>query len=530
MRRVATALAYVGLYVLVDWLSYVRPVLNIGVTPWSPEAGLTLAFLLRAGPGWAPFTALAALLSELFVHASHASLIATIAASLWIGLGYGTMATLLRRWRLAGPIQSAIDGARFASIAVSGTFIVAAGYVGFFIAAGNLPIADARFALFRYGFGDLNGILMVTPLLLQATGWRETLRTLRRHARAILAQFTTVLVTLLILFELPAADQLRFFYLLFVPIIWIAMRWSLSGALFAVLAIQVGLVLAAWLQIHTPRFAELQFLLLTLSLTAFFLGAVVTDRQRAEEQLRERDEALARAMRFATAGELASALAHELNQPITALVSYLRASEILAQRASADEQRLQPTLSKAAQEAMRASEVLRRLRDFYRGGALKRDKVNIAALCATAVRAFEDRLRRADVSITVQVDAGIPDVEGDATQMEIVLHNLLANAIDSLQHSGQRVRRIELHASAAEGSVILRVEDSGPGLAVDVSEKLFEPFVTSKPDGMGLGLAISRSLVRARGGELQFVASRRLGGACFTVQIPVESPEVPADA
>src|SRR5262245_20425035 len=122
-RRVVMALVYVGLYVLVDWLSYVRPVLNIGVTPWNPEVGLTLAFLLRVGPRWAVFTALAAVLSELFVHASHASLAATIAASVWIGIGYGTMAALLRRWRLAGPIQTAIDGARFAGVAVSGTFI-----------------------------------------------------------------------------------------------------------------------------------------------------------------------------------------------------------------------------------------------------------------------------------------------------------------------------------------------------------------------------------------------------------------------
>jgi C4-dicarboxylate-specific signal transduction histidine kinase len=155
--------------------------------------------------------------------------------------------------------------------------------------------------------------------------------------------------------------------------------------------------------------------------------------------------------------------------------------------------------------------------------------VNVPVLCANAVSAFEDRLRRADVSLTVQVDPGIPDVEGDPTQIEIVLHNLLANAIDSLQHA-QRARRIELHASYSAGSVILRVEDSGPGLVADVAGKLFEPFVTSKPYGMGLGLAISRSLVRARGGELQFAGSKRLGGACFTVQLPVESLEVPPNA
>ncbi len=108
-------------------------------------------------------------------------------------------------------------------------------------------------------------------------------------------QAAMVLATLIVVFYLPAADQLRFFYLLFVPIIWIALSWRSTGALFAVLAIQVGLIAAARAGVHTPRFLDLQVLLLTLSLTALLLGAVVAERAAILHRLRERDAELARA-------------------------------------------------------------------------------------------------------------------------------------------------------------------------------------------------------------------------------------------
>jgi signal transduction histidine kinase len=630
------AAVYFALYIMVDGLSYAHPVLKPAITPWNPQAGLTLAFLLIYGPRWLPVTAAAAFLSEILIRAEPATSPVVVAAALWIALAYGGLAALLRRWELAGAIRTTIDAARLAGISVGATLVVAVGYVGLFVAARELSPADAMPGIARYWFGDLNGILMLTPLLIHATLWRESLRLLQQHRWEMLAQCASVILTLLIIFGLPAMDQLRFFYLLFVPVIWIALRWSWPGALLAVLAAQIALIIAARIQIPTPRFVDLQYLMLTLSLTALLLGAVVTeragvlrrvarreaeqrallamapdgvlavdasgdirmantaairlfgeragaqqaprisallpglhldtaegrktldgrredgggfpaeiawarlgptanegflvtvrdatDRRRAEEQLRERDAALARAMRFAVAGELASALAHELNQPITALVSYLGASEILAARCVGEDDRLQRTLVKATHEAVRASDVLRRLRDFYRGGALKRETVHVPAVCTAVVRAFQDRLRRADVSLVVSVDPSIPKIEGDGTQLEIVLHNLLANAVDAVTQEAGPWRRVELHATWGESAVTVRVEDSGPGIAADVSQKLFEPFVTSKPDGMGLGLAISRSLIRARGGELSFAPSAKLGGASFTLRLPIEIP------
>jgi PAS domain S-box-containing protein len=445
-----------------------------------------------------------------------------------------------------------------------------------------------------------------------------------------------ILVVLWIIFGLAVTDKLRFFYPLFVPVVWIALRWGLPGAMLALLASQIGVIVGAQDESRSPPLIDLQFLVLTLGMTALLLGAVVTerarvlrrvatreaeqrallsmspdailavdsednvrisnpaavrlfgeragaqkeprlsellpdfklqspegratlearrgdgisfpaeiawarldtsanegflvtvrdatDRRRAEARLRERDTALARAMRFAVAGELASALAHELNQPITALVSYLRASEILAAPFATEDERLKTTLGKAAQEAIRASEVLRRLRDFYRSGAFKRESVNIQAMCNAVATTFQDRLRRANVTLLTRIDPAIPTIEADSIQLEIVLHNLLANAIDAVGQQPKLLRHIELTAAHADGYVMIQVEDTGPGIDSEVTQKLFEPFVTSKPDGRGLGLAISRSLVRGRGGDLSLSAGDKLAGACFKVRLPIEFP------
>jgi PAS domain S-box-containing protein len=437
-RALALASGYIVSYVVVDWLSNVKPLLSLGITPWTPQAGLALAFLLFFGPRWLPVTIVAALLSDVLVRGTSMISPAVLSASVWIATGYAALAALLRRWQLSEPISTAIGAARFAGTSVAGTFAVASGYIGLFVLFGYLSADDAIRGTIRYWVGDLTGVLTLTPLLVHLNQWRALVSTVRSHWYEILAQLAAIVLALSIIFSLPADDQLRFFYLLFVPVIWIAMRWGLLGGALGVLSVQVGLAIVARSEIPIHRFIDLQFLMLTLSLTALLLGAVVTeragvlrrvaareaeqrallamspdgvmavdgsgeirlanlaatglfgprvhqrsegrlsevlpdlrldsshgratmdgrradgttfpaeiawaqldtpasegflvtvrdatDRLRAEERLRGRDAALARAMRFAVAGELASALTHELNQPITALLSYLRAS------------------------------------------------------------------------------------------------------------------------------------------------------------------------------------------------------------
>ncbi|MGC3982535.1 MAG: ATP-binding protein [Steroidobacteraceae bacterium] len=246
----------------------------------------------------------------------------------------------------------------------------------------------------------------------------------------------------------------------------------------------------------------------------------VSERIASEARLRERETVLARAMRFAVVGELASALTHELNQPITALVSYLRAAQILAAPLNDQDARLPETLSKAAKEAIRTADVLRRLRDFYLGGAAPATTVNLQELVEAVVKTYEDRVRQLSVRLRSVYAAELPLLTCDRTQLEMVLHNLLNNALDALAGCPDTQREIILTVSRHNADILLAMDDSGPGVSTEVAASLFDPFVTTKPTGMGLGLAISRSLLRSHGGDLWSEAGR-LNGARFVMRIPL---------
>ncbi|HET9863148.1 MAG TPA: ATP-binding protein [Steroidobacteraceae bacterium] len=525
----ALAAAYLALYLLLEWVSHSRPLLGPGITPWHPQAGLTLAFLIVMGPQFAVAAAIGAFAAQMYFRSAGLELWAIGLSSVWIAANHAVMAVLARRLLPDRAVNSAPEAATFAGLVGAIALSTSAGYVGLYIASGDIPETEALRCIARYWFADMNGVLMVTPLLLLAAHPRVRSSPFWRGRGAEIALQVVVVAGLLgVIFTLPAGAQLRFFYLLFLPVIWIGLRWNL-GALFAVLAIQCWLIVAAAADILTQRFSDMQLLILTLSLTALLLGAAIAERRRAEQQLRERDAELARALRFATAGELASAATHELNQPMTALVSYLNAAEILASATtSAEEERLRATVRKAAHEAMRAAEVLHRLRDFYIGGKSRRERVRVPELCNAAAAAFADPLARSRIALEVFADTQLPEIEADETQLRMVLHNLIANAIDATAQMPEEIKRIEIRASAEDGKLTIAVEDSGAGISLSVSDRLFEPFVTSKSDGMGLGLAISRSLVRARGGEIASMPARRLRGARFCVTLPLEPP--PADA
>jgi C4-dicarboxylate-specific signal transduction histidine kinase len=220
-------------------------------------------------------------------------------------------------------------------------------------------------------------------------------------------------------------------------------------------------------------------------------------------------------MRVAVAGQLASALAHELNQPMTALLSYVRASELMAEPLASADDRLATTLRKAGEEAIRAAGVLRRLREFYRGDGVRLEQVDAAALCQRVAAALHDRIR----------GRGVELVFVDRTQLEIVVHNLLSNALDAFDAfpaAKRHDRQLQVTAQASGREVLIAVEDSGPGIPASVAERLFDPFVTSKVSGMGLGLSISRTFLRSQGGDL-WVEPGRLGGARFVIRLATKA-------
>ncbi len=517
---------YVIAYVLLDGLDDIQPVLKLGIAPWNPQAGLTLAFLIYYGPARAWLTAIAVVLAAALTSGTTLSWGGMLVPVTLIPGGYAAAAWLLRpqpgSWTHRLPLDAPIDSSRYVfrliGVGVGVALLVSAGLTWPFEAAPHWP-ADAMLQGFSQRWiGDLNGVLTVTPLLLAAPHWRSALAAIARRRREVLAQALVVVAALALLVWLWMDVKLRVLYPMFAPMVWIAFRWGVAATAFYTLVSEIGLLMA--LRGEAPTLAGPQLLLLTLAATGLLLASVVAERRASEVRLRERDKALARAMRFAALGEFASAITHELNQPITALVSYLRSAQILAEPLAGRDPRLLGTLNKAAQEAIRTSDILRGLRDFYQGAPPQLAVVRLEDITASALSGHEERLRQHGVRLHDTLRPGLPPLSCDRTQLEMVVHNLLTNALDAVVAGGGARREIHIGAVRAGSDVLLTVEDSGQGVSSEITAQLFNPFVTTKADGMGLGLAISRSLLRSQGGDLLAERSM-LGGARFVVRLPM---------
>lgn len=520
VERSQWTVAYMAGYVFLDWASYVHPVSPLGITPWNPPAGLSIFFLLRAGPRYWPALLVAAFVADLVVRGAPAQLAAMLASAGMIAIIYGACAAALTRLLSRRPtLESPRDLVMFVLVVTPATLVLACTFVGMYTALDAVARADFVGNVLQYWVGDLNGILVLTPALLcHSGGGRPRPPSAALSVEATL-QALAIGAVLWILFAVADTYETRFFSLLFLPLVWIAARWGLRGATLALVGIQVGLIVAVQLaRYHSATFIQLQFLMIALCITGVVLGAVVTQRQRFEARLHDKQAALNQAMQLAAAGEMMSALAHELSQPIAALERYLGAGEVMARTPGSGDDVLRATMARASAEARRASEVVRKLRDFYQSGAVELSTIAPAGLIQSALRAVQGRTERAGVAVDLRIPAALPEVEVDALQAETVLQNVLNNAIDALEDGREGMRTIAISATAAAGRVTVTVRDSGPGIAAQVADRLFEPFTTTKPSGMGMGLAISRTLIRASGGD---IALEDTGpGACFVVTLP----------
>lgn len=260
----------------------------------------------------------------------------------------------------------------------------------------------------------------------------------------------------------------------------------------------------------------------------FFTGFVrdLTERQGTEARLQELQAELVHSSRVTAMGEMASALAHELNQPLSAIANYLRGARRLLDKGDpADRTRLDDALDKAADQALRAGEVIRRLRDFMGRGETERRTESLAKLIEEATALALVGAKELRVHVTLHLDPGSDRVVADRVQIEQVIINLLRNAMDAMRNAERRelVVRTGPHGN---GLTVVRVSDSGSGIDEDNRERLFEPFMTTKKDGMGVGLSICRTIVEAHGGAI-WAESNPGSGATFGFTLPTvaEAPE-----
>ena len=518
-RRPVLIVCYVVAYVALDWVSYIYPIAPLGITPWNPPPGLSLALLLRYGLHQAPWLVVAAFAAEMLVRGAPAPLPLLALSSLVLASGYTLAAWLLQaRLKFNPDFASVRDATVFTATAIVATGLVGLSYVGLFAIAGILPVDSLVRSASQFWIGDLIGIVVTTPLLLIFT--RRHLPWSEFGSPLVLLQGITIVAVLWVVFGSGLSKELNLFYLLFLPLIWIAMRHGLPGTALATLLIQLGLIVALKLGgYQRGTVLEFQLLLLALAVTGLFLGIAISERRTVERLLREKQFELNRSLRLAAASEMASALAHELNQPLSAIANYARVGQLIASDPTISKEGLGTTMDLLVKEAARAGAVVHRLRDFFRTGSARMEPLDVERLLQGVVDAERTRAERHRVRFVLDCAQALPSVTADRVQIETVLHNLISNAIDALkQATHERVIQVSATHEHAQ-FVTIRLADNGPGMSEDMADQLFRPFATSKPRGMGLGLAISRSIVEAHAGRLVLETADH--GCVFQFTVPV---------
>ncbi|UXN58539.1 ATP-binding protein [Phyllobacterium zundukense] len=247
----------------------------------------------------------------------------------------------------------------------------------------------------------------------------------------------------------------------------------------------------------------------------------VTARREAENQLHAARTELAHVTRVATLGELTVSIAHELNQPLAAVVTNGGAGLRWLRRDVPDLEKVRSSMEGMIADAQRASDIIKNLRALSVKSPPKPIQINLNAVLDETVALVRREIDINQVSLRFDLAADLPEVNGDRVQLQQVILNLLLNAIQAMAHAAGNTRKLLIETFAEERSALVKIHDNGPGLTPEVRANLFDPFYTTKPDGMGMGLSICRSIVTAHGGSIR-ASSKPGAGTTFEFTIPLE--------
>ena len=261
----------------------------------------------------------------------------------------------------------------------------------------------------------------------------------------------------------------------------------------------------------------MQLFLIAVSVPLLLLAVVLEERARAAREAHEQRLQLAHLSRVAMLGEMSGGLAHELNQPLTAILSNAQAAQhFIANNKTIDPEELSDILRDIIAADLRAGEVIRRLRALFKRGDTHMQRLDANEVVREVFALAHGDLATRGVETAVRLSIELPVIEGDRIQLQQVMLNLILNAAEAMAATESGQRRLTVRTTATPKHVYLTFADSGPGFAAERKEKLFEPFYTTKPQGLGLGLSISRSIVQAHKGRL--LCRSMLGrGAAFSI-------------
>jgi len=514
-RRLVYGLVFLLGYVALDYVSYVKPYRGLGITPWNPPPGLSIALIFLGGVFYAPFVLIAPALADMIVRGAALGPGLEIILSLAVGGTYLAGGLALKRIDSFDPrFRYVRDALTLIGVAVSSALVAAALYVAILRRSGTIFQNEVVAVAWRAAVGDIIGILVIAPLVLLAVAYRPW----PRAEPLVLIQLASLLGALAVVFGYQEATAFQLFYLLFLPLLWIALSYGPPGAAVSLLLIQLGLIIGAEIRFGPdPGLGALQVLMIALAITGLIVGTIVAEREDAAARLRDQQASINRALRIRSAGEVAATIAHEINQPLTALSTYAG----IAAKAMEDGRQdlLARALDKIRSESARANEVLSGIRELLRQGTLRKRSVDLKDKLAELEALLGEDLEKKGIRLTIDVDPDLPVLRADGVQLQQAIHNLIVNGAEAILGAG-RSGTIKAVVAVSAGDVLIEVQDDGPGFppGFDVNEPA--PFTTTKPEGSGLGLAVARSIAEAHGGGLSIATSSR--GARVVLRLPME--------
>lgn len=253
-----------------------------------------------------------------------------------------------------------------------------------------------------------------------------------------------------------------------------------------------------------------------------FVGIIrdLTAEHAAEFERRALETRLEQVSRLSLLGEMAAGIAHEINQPLTAIANYSDAAHRFLARGGSNAEMLRAACEGIAEQVQRAGGVITNLRDFVRRRTVEKKTLDISRLIDGVMVLIEADAAHEGVVVETDFAGALPQISGNSVQLQQVLLNLTRNAVDAMRGGGRRAKTLTIATrSTGDATVEIRVSDRGPGVSESLEEAIFHPFFTTKTEGLGVGLAISRSIADAHGGELRY-ERRDGGGATFVISLP----------
>jgi signal transduction histidine kinase len=502
-------------------------------TLWPPNALLMAALLLAPARWWWVLLG-AALPAHLLAELQSGVPLAMVLGWYASNCSEALIGAALVRAFLRAPL-------RFDSLRSAGVFLL----FGVLVAPLASSFLDAGLVtLIGFGEGDYWTLvrmrfssnvlaeLTLVPLIVTWATWRprELRDALPKQLAEIVGVFAGVLTTSVVAFELPLLDANTAPALFYAPLpflLWAAVRLGPRGT---ASALAVMVVVTIWGAVHglgpfaggTPQDTarDMQLFLISVSVPLLLLAVALEEGGKAELDAHEQRLQLTHLSRVAMLGELSGGIAHELNQPLTAILSNAQAAQHFLAGKEIDREELSEILKDIIAADQRAGEVIHRLRALFKKGESHLQPLDANELVREVLSIAHGDLVTRAVEVLPELAPQLPLIEGDRVQLEQVMLNLLMNGCDAMSAGGADGRRLSIRSRSSDSSVQISFTDLGPGFRAEDYDKLFQPFYTTKPQGLGLGLSISRSIVTAHGGQL-WGSSSPGHGATFHIALPI---------